>query len=187
MLLLPSARELQVMRLKYLKQRCRRRSGHRPGLDDVTHMQYGTEFFARPNFYYFEKCGRPCYLPLNPAPYIGGTDWAVTEGWPCEYYVPRNQSTGPYCIGKSSGRGDWVRVIGQVRGQLITNEIGQSSDVWDVILITRQTAVRNNWRLQRFGYTDLWIAYAPDMWLGNTGRRNIPFDMPEATATRLDS
>lgn len=201
------------MKLRHLKQRFRLRGGHRPGRRDIrTDRDYigagfGTDivgpstlFLARANFFYFEGCGRPCYLPLNPAPRIGNKDWAVTEGWPCEYYVPsshKKPDDGPYCFDKAGKDGDWVRVIGQVRGQPITNDIGQVSDVWDVIKISDARATRNRELAEshRFvsmvdpGFIDegpiFFIVYAPDIWLGNTGWHEIPWQLPEDTKKLL--
>lgn len=188
-------RELRIMR-----EKLRRRDGHKPGSVDASEaieevVFYLREpifggngtvqqvrqptFMARPNFYYFESCGRPCYLPLFPAPVRGGKDWAVTDGWPCEFRSRHNRSAGPhcYCDGPDQ-QGDWVQVIGQVRGQMTQNEIGQQSDIWNVVVLPVQHATRNVNYLQVIpldsGLTR-YYAFAPDMWLGNTGWRNMPF------------
>ncbi|MBP9827500.1 hypothetical protein KBC99_03415, partial [Candidatus Saccharibacteria bacterium] len=122
-------------RIAIICEHFRHREGHKPGFADVTPIR--TErylvltdggliererqyFLARPNFFYFRGCGRPCYLPLNPGPQIGGPDWAVTEGWPCEFVSKHDRSSGPYCyceVGQQQG--DKLMVIGQIRGQYI--------------------------------------------------------------------
>jgi hypothetical protein len=152
------------------RQRLRRRHGHPPGRVDVSTVEPGRSFLAVPNFYYFEACGRPCYLPLYSAP-SHDTGKPVTEGWPCEFYSRHNRSRGPHCYSQSQGEGDGVLVMGQVRGQSRRNEIGQVSDIWDVILLPPRKATRNAEYLEHRG--DMFVAYAPDIWLGNTGWHGI--------------
>ncbi len=186
------------MNLKHLKQRLRRRSGHKPGLDDVmvdgnTDGHRSTEeIYVRPNFYYFVGWGRPCYLPLNPAPRIGGKDWAITEGWPCEYYIPYSMMTptdGPYCFDKTNRDGDWIKVIGFVQGQEITNEIGQSSDIWYVIEVEAEKATRNvnlAETRQRPDGSMYYILYGSKIWLGNYHVDVPEYNMPESTKKLLE-
>ncbi len=175
--------------LAFARARLRRRDGHKPGWRDVTDLRTeyyfattarGYEqrarqyFMAYPNFYYFSACGRPCYLPLNPALRIGGPDWAVTEGWPCEFRTRHDRSSGPYCYSRNPGRklGERVKVIGQLRGQPIRNDIGQVSDIWDVIWLPKSLATRNQHLLREAREGQCYYAYAPDMWLGNIGVRD---------------
>lgn len=96
----------------------------------------------------------------------------VTEGWPCEFYSQHDKSRGPHCYSASMSRGDLVRVVGQVRGQSRRNEIGEVSDIWDVLLVPGDKVTRNADQLKeaRPGW---YIAYAPDIWLGNTGWHDI--------------
>lgn len=186
------------MKLKHLIRRLKKRSGHKPGLNDVVidglidGIRHTETIYVRPNFYYFEGCGRPCYLPLNPAPRIGGKDWAVTEGWPCEYYIPisrKKPNDGPYCFSKTSHDGDWVKVIGKVRGQLITNEIGQTSDVWYVLEVsygaTRNLDLAERRQLPNGSYW--YVLYAPQMWLGNVDLSVPEYNMPKSTKKLLES
>ncbi len=188
-------RELRIMR-----EKLRRRDGHKPGYVDAsetfeevvyyhrepiiggnsTIRQVAQEIFtARPNFYYLESCGRPCYLPLFPAPIRGGKDWAVTDGWPCEFRSRHDRSAGPHCYCEGPDQpGHLVYVLGQVRGQMTQNEIGQQSDVWNVMMLPSQHATRNVDYLQVIPLdsgTTYYYAFASDMWLGNTGWRNMPF------------
>lgn len=151
--------------------------GHKPGFTDVSTSQLGVPFKARPNFYYFEGCGRPCYLPLNPGPKLGdGTGtWPVTLGWPCEGYFQHDQHAGPHCYSNTPHDGDWVEVVGQVTGPIVTNERHEQSEVWDVIRIPLVRATRNQHLLGEADSDGCVLVYAPDMWLGNTGLHFIPF------------
>jgi hypothetical protein len=60
--------------------------GHPPGRQDVSTMKPGQRFYAVPNFYDFQSCGRPCWLPLYQLPTLQSE--RVTQNWPCEYYDP---------------------------------------------------------------------------------------------------
>jgi hypothetical protein len=170
--------------------------GHLPGRQDVSTMAPGRRFYAVPNFYDFQSCGPPCWLPL----YQRATEKSpfVTDGWPCEYYEPGSVSSGPFCLKPPFGRrpsemadpafsdsGDRVLVICQVTNigksqpaETIRNDIDQSSDIWDMIAlpaahISSDSIVAD--RLSRVaGMPGLYEAFAPDIWLGNTGWHNIP-------------
>jgi len=161
--------------LSFLRERLRRREGRKPSAEDVSISYPGRPFNATPNFYYFAQCGRPCYLPIYPGPRLGGRDWAVTEGWPCEFYSRHERTAGPHCYCETGVKpGDWVQVVAQVRGQMITNEIGHRSDIWDVILLPREKATRNVGLLVPADQ-ESYYGLASDMWLGNTGWHGIPF------------
>ncbi len=174
------------MKFVHFLQRLRCRRGPKPiGPSDNT---LGLTFLVQPNFYYFEGCGRPCWLPLNPAPKRGGPDWAVTDGWPTEpdyadyKYIKRN-----YVLDDPDMVDNYVRVIGQVRSQMTVNEIGQKSDIWDVIAIPPEKATRNTHLIAETDADGNYIVYASDLWLGNTGWRDIPYEMPQATLDLLDT
>ena len=156
------------------------RSGHEPGAADIT-LHSGSSFLARPNFYYFAKCGRPCYQPLYPAPRLGRKDWAVTEGFPCETYEPHGQDKSAHSYSESERDGDQVIVVGQVYGEEITNDIGEKSSLWNVIsLPARQVSYNQHLLRLRHGEAgDYYLVCAPDMWFGNTGRQHVPlYTMP---------
>lgn len=125
-------------------------------------MSLGHRFYAAPNFYDYQKCGRPCWLPLFKLPTQGSTP--VTQGWPCEYYDPHASSAGPYCLQPSAGRtpserangadkysGDRILVICQTTqistggpAQTISNEIGQSSNIWDKVAVPGSHVFNSN-------------------------------------------
>ncbi len=164
--------------------------GHLPGRQDVSTMAPGHRFYAVPNFYEFQSCGRPCWLPLYQSP----TEHSpfVTDGWPCEYYGP-NSSSPPSCVRPPARRttgemakpkvrnsGDRVLVVCQVSSkttQTIKNEIDQSSNIWDMVAVPGSyispdsTAVQLS-QIPRM--PGLYEAFAPDIWLGNTGWHGIP-------------
>lgn len=170
--------------------------GHLPGRQDVSTVAPGQRFYAAPNFYDFQSCGRPCWLPLYQRP----TEKSpfVTDGWPCEYYEPDSTSSGSFCLKPPPGRGpnemadpairnscDRILVICQVtiigKGQAaetIRNEIGQSSDIWDMVAlpgshISSDSVVAG--RLSQIpGMPGFYEAFGPDIWLGNTGWHSIP-------------
>lgn len=172
---------------EYIRQRFLDRAGHKPGLLDVVEPQRGSPFWARPNLYYLQQCGRPCWLPIFAAPATimpgwQNQDWAINTGWPCEHYRPHNKPAGPYCYSRTSHRGDLLRVVGQVSGDLceeLTNEIGQRSDIWNIVLVPSVRVLRNHSLLIHVpagkensgGY---YYAFAPDIWLGNLGWRDMP-------------
>lgn len=161
------------------------RTGHRPGQLDVEHMRRSEPFWARPNFHYFEGCERPCWLPCFPQPRrIKGT--SVTHGYPCEFYADFTRPGGePFCVycGKPP---DWVLVVGQVRGEVTRNERlnwrgrQESSDVWDIVVIP-PGSVKPEWQghlLPYIGSSSV-LAFTSDLWLGNTGWRDLaPFPFP---------
>jgi hypothetical protein len=164
--------------------------GHLPGRLDVSTMSTGHRFYAVPNFYEFQSCGRPCWLPLYQSP----TEQSafVTDGWPCEYYGP-NYSSAPSCTQPPSRRtpsqtvhptaknsGDRVLVVCQVRvsvSQAIHNEAGQSSNIWDMVAVP-ESYISSDSAASRLnpvpGMPGFYEAYGPDIWLGNTGWHDIP-------------
>jgi len=169
--------------------------GHLPGRDDVSTMAPHHQFYAVPNFYFFPSCGRPCWLPLYQQP----TEQSafVTDGWPCEYYGP-NYSSEPSCTQPPTRRttsvmadpadkdsGDRLLVVCQLRqpgnGQpalTIRNQNGQSSNIWDMVAvpasyISRDAPVAGKLS-QVPGMPGFDEAFAPDIWLGNTGWHEIP-------------
>lgn len=169
--------------------------GHLPGRLDVSTMTPGRRFYAIPNFYYDQSCGRPCWLPLYEAPIENSA--FVTNGWPCEYYGP-NHSPSPSCVTPPPGRprslmanpaekasGDQLLVLCQTRkqgnrqpAQDVHNQNGQDSDVWDMVAVPQAYISPDSpaWgRLSQVpGMPGFYKAYAPDMWLGNTGWHSIP-------------
>jgi len=168
-------------------QLSRERHGHKPGPIDVSTKIRGLNFYAVPNFYYFEGCERPCWLPFYHRPQRNddlGMGFAVTKNWPYENYSelplpdiePRWETSPP--------RGDSVLVIGQVRGQRTRNEIRRHSRLWNVALIPLDKATPSGLELcqrQSLLGQEFLIAYAPDLWLGNTGRHGIPYRPAPAT------
>jgi hypothetical protein len=169
--------------------------GHLPGRQDVSTMASGHRFFAVPNFYYFQACGRPCWLPLYQQP----TEQSafVTDGWPCEYYGP-NYSSAPSCTQPPSRRtagemadpavkdsGDRLLVICQTTRlnagsatPTIHNQVGQGSDIWDMVAVPKAYISSDSPAAGRIaqvsGMPGFYQAYAPDIWLGNTGWHDIP-------------
>ncbi len=174
-------------------------SGQLPGRLDVSTMSPGQRFYAVPNFYFFQSCGRPCWLPLYQLPTEESA--FVTNGWPCEYYGP-NTSSEPSCLQPPSQRtpsemrdpanrnsGDRVLVVCQVTqiskeqvADTIHNEVGQSSDIWDMVAVpksyisTDSTAAGHLHQVP--GMPGFYEAYGPDIWLGNTGWHSIPCKLP---------
>lgn len=164
--------------------RLRPRWGHDPGPRDVSTMISGKTFVAKPNFKYFRQNARPCYLPIyyrpqNPSKKELGQ--AITYGWPCEAYRWHNQKSGPACWSQSKrpSDGDWVQVIGQVRGERIRDERLIYSDIWNIVLVpvgraTEWAEIHGCQMVNRDG-RDYYIGYAADIWMGNTGWHNIPY------------
>jgi hypothetical protein len=170
--------------------------GHLPGRLDVSAMSPGRRFYALPNFYEFQSCGRPCWLPLYQLP----TEQSafVTDGWPCEYYEPNSTSNGPFCLQPPSRRtpseradpavrnsGDRVLVVCQVtqisKGQAaptIRNQVGKSSNIWDMVAVPGSYISRDSAAAGRLslvpGMPGFYEAFGPDIWLGNTGWHGIP-------------
>lgn len=157
------------------------RHGHEPGPVDVSTMESGEIFEARPNFYYFEACGRPCYLPLYSQP-SHAFGLPVTEGWPCEYYDAHSKGRGPHCVERNRPDGDWIQVVGQVRGQRLRSEHvlasgeHESSDIWDVVEVPVEKLRADAPALVESSAKYYALAYAPDIWLGNTGWHDIVYD-----------
>jgi hypothetical protein len=169
--------------------------GHLPGRIDVSTMAPHHQFYAVPNFYFLASCGRPCWLPLYQEP----TEQSafVTDGWPCEYYGP-NPSSEPSCVQPPPRRttsemadpanknsGDWLLVICQVThfdngkpAQSIRNEIYQTSNIWDMVAVPASYISSDSPTASPLsqvpGMPGFDEAYAPDMWLGNTGWHDIP-------------
>jgi hypothetical protein len=146
-------------------------------------MEPGQHFRARPNFYYFESLpgGRPGWLPLFHRPQRNddiGRGHAATDNFPYEDYSWLGYDRLVHRWDASPIDGNWVTVIGQVFGQPTRNEILDTSDLWDVVLLDPEDATDEGRKLcQRRiirGRENL-IAYAPDIWLGNTGWHAIPF------------
>jgi hypothetical protein len=157
-------------------------------------MTPGQRFYAVPNFYFDQSCGRPCWLPLYEATTENSA--FVTNEWPCEYYGP-NHSASPSCITPPPGRarslmadpatkdsGDRLLVLCQTRtqgigsaAQDIYNQVGQDSDIWDQVAVPKAYISSDSPALGLSpvpGMPGFYKAYAPDMWLGNTGWHNIP-------------
>jgi hypothetical protein len=171
--------------------------GHAPGRHDVSTMSRGHRFYAVANFYYFRSCGRPCWLPLYQLP-TEKKSAGLTDGWPCEYYEPGSAPNGPYCLHPPAGRtpsemanprhkysGDRVLVVCQTTridkqrvAQTIHNEAVQASNIWDMVAVPRSYISPNGvvaGRLRQVpGMPGFYEAYAPDIWLGNTGWHSIP-------------
>lgn len=149
--------------------RVRPHQGHKPGWSDV--RGHGLPFEARPNFYYFEGCGRPCWLPIYPEPRIM-VGCSLTRNWPFELWKPPNGSR----VG-----GHYVKVIRQVRGEGVRNEILQYSDVWNLILIPKEHIDPRTRHLTDQDPEDdrYYLGFAADLWLGNTGwHQPTPFEGP---------
>jgi hypothetical protein len=168
--------------------------GHLPGRDDVSTMAPHQRFYAVPNFYYLPSCGRPCWLPLYQQP----TEQSafVTDGLPCEYYGP-NHSSEPSCIQPPTRRtksemadparkdsGDKLLIVCQLRqlgnGQAlptIHNQNGQGSNIWDMVAVPVSYISPDSpaGQLNQVpGMPEFDEAFAPDIWLGNTGWHGIP-------------
>jgi len=169
--------------------------GHAPGRPDVSTLSLGHRFYAVLNFYYFQKCGRPCWQPLYQMPSEGSA--GLTQGWPCEYYDPASAAGGQYCLKPPPGRtasemadahnvnsGDRILVfcqvthIGSAQAQLVQNQEKQASRIWDMIALPRSRLAPNDVLAGKLsqvpGMPGFYEAYAPDIWLGNTGWHDIP-------------
>ncbi len=174
-----------------LYQKLRRRRGTKPGLFDVSCILTGEAFYATPNFYYFEDCGRPCWLPLNPAPKRGGPNWAVTDGWPSEinpdHLIIQLQPSGYISALHKMDHGDKVLVVGEVRGEIARDEVGNKSDLWYVIACPPDKVVRNAHLIKERDNEGNYIVYANSLWLGNTGSHGISYTMPQATLDLLET
>jgi hypothetical protein len=160
-----------------------------PGRQDVSTMAPGKRFYAVPNFYEDQGCGRPCWLPLYQQPTEASAD--VTQGWPCEYYQQDQTSSSPTCVNPPAGRtaaemvnpadknsGDRVLVVCQVMGEVIRDDGGQTSPYWDMVAVPRSEISPDSTALGHLdqvphmpGYYE---AYGPDIWLGNTKGHDIP-------------
>lgn len=168
--------------------------GHLPGRIDVSTMALRHRFYAVPNFYYLPSCGRPCWLPLYQQPTQQSA--FVTDGRPCEYYGP-NHSSEPSCIQAPTRRtksemadpankdsGDRLLVVCQLRqlsnGQAlptIHNQNGQGSNIWDMVAVPASYLSTDSPAGQLSpvpGMPGFDEAFAPDIWLGNTGWHGIP-------------
>lgn len=76
--------------------------------------------------------------------------------------------------------GDRVLVVCQVRvntTQAIHNEVGQASNIWDMVAVPRADISSDSaaGRLKQVaGMPGFYEAFGPDIWLGNTGWHDIP-------------
>jgi hypothetical protein len=168
--------------------------GHLPGRLDVSTMSPGHRFYAVPNFYEFQSCGRPCWLPLYQLPTLQSA--RVTDGWPCEYYGP-NPSSEPSCTKPPATRarsqmadpvvmnsGDRLLVVCQVTqigngrpAETISNSVEQSSNIWDMVAVPASYISPDSPAQGLAQVPDMpgfYEAFAPDMWLGDTGSHDIP-------------
>jgi hypothetical protein len=120
---------------------------------------------------------RPCFQPLRRRPEFGSGDVSellnrvVTHKdrqaaiWPFEAY------------GKF--KGDFLKVICQVKGQEVTNVYGDRSAIWDVVEVpvnlvnsaavspTANTDI--GVKIDSHGQIQAVYAYVPDLWQGNHG------------------
>lgn len=136
------------------------RRGHRPGWSDIGPVNSDPKgppwFLAKPNFNYYEACGRPCWLPAYPAPRIA-PGWSLTDGWPMEDWPSHEEH-------------DFVAVVGQVHGEMLRSEhvlpdgSFEQSDIWNMVAIPTDRLVDPD--TTAIGYK---IGYMADLWLGNTG------------------
>jgi hypothetical protein len=173
-------------RLYLIRAKLKRRRGHKPGWSDIRpalqvvekdlgahlvnprqsklasdeELKAALPFWARPNFYYFEGCGRPCWLPVYPEPRIM-KGCSLTLNWPYESWQPPDGS--PIM-------GHFVEVLRQVRGERLRNEILQYSDIWNLIRIPQDRIDPRTRHLAKPAPDgDGYVGYAADLWLGNTG------------------
>lgn len=169
--------------------------GHLPGRQDVSTMAHGHRFYAVPNFYFFQSCGRPCWLPLYQLP----TEQSafVTDGWPCEYYGP-NRSSTPSCTlppprrkpseladSADKNSGDRLLVLCQTThlgrdgtAATIHNQVTQGSNIWDMVAVPKSYISRDSPAAGHLtevsAMQGFYQAFGPDMWFGNTGWHGIP-------------
>ena len=139
---------------------------HIPGAQDVSTMVRGQPFIATPNFMYFAKCGRPCWLPLYPTPQLNGSD-KVTDNFPYERFA--------------GNPGNSIKVVCQVKGDVLRDETGGSSSLWDKVIIPqgaqnvlKRSAFQTTTSLNPTPDSKGFYAYGADIWLGNTGEHGIP-------------
>lgn len=148
-------------------------------------MKKGVPFLAKPNYRNFRQELRPCYMPIYHRPQLpteSELGQAITNGWPCEGYWWHNQTAGPNCLARKGVEkgGDWITVIRQVWGQQIRDEHFRRSKVWDAVLVpvehASDWAQRHHCRLKELNGAYYYVGFTPDIWLGNTGWRDIPYD-----------
>jgi len=158
------------------------RHGHPPGASDVSTLDPGESFKARPNFYYYRSIGWPSYMPVYQLPELD-RGAAITEGWPCEFRSTKRRArwAGPHCINCDDPAGDWVLVVNQVHGESVRNERRlssgrhESSDIWNRIKVPIDKLKPGvTLDLLEIDSTGGFVyGYVPDLWFGNTGWHNL--------------
>lgn len=150
-------------------------------------MKQGECFQGRPNYRKFRQGPFPRYMPIYhqahlPTKFSLGR--AITKHWPREAYHWRaSRASATRMVEKGRpGDGDWIMVIGQVRSEMVYDDRGAHSNLWDVVLVPvkRATKWAERYNCQRldsdWGGEDCYIGFTPDIWLGNTGWHYIAYD-----------
>lgn len=100
---------------------------------------------------------------------------AVNEHWPCEAYWDHDRTAGSACYSVDPHDGDWVEVVGQARGQVLRDEAGNRSEVWNQVVLPRAFLVLGAESMLAIAPDGVnYLAYMADLWLGNTGWRDLP-------------
>jgi hypothetical protein len=171
-------------------------NGHQPGAWDIQPAPHGLLYAVANmvNLYQqgpqpgapLERCERPCWEPLQAQAAIS-LGHAVTDGWPCEAYIP---SAGSYCNGQPEGRapsqmwipgfpasGDKVLIVCQTIGQPISDKNPireQASSVWDGIAVPSALIKPAERKALHAipGMPGFLKAFGADLFFSNTGFHN---------------
>ena len=158
--------------------------GHAPGAVDVRSHGFGYPFSARFNFRCCNVKGRPYGLPLWGPLYPQPANNAV-KGHTINKHWPHEAVWKHWLSPVFPSSGNWVQVAGQVLGEVLHDEAGHWSGLWNVVLVPLHQFRR---RARRFGHEyqqvtrngqTFFVTYASDLWMGNTGWHGIPYQ-PES-------
>lgn len=155
---------------------------HVPGVEDVSTMVRGQPFRATPNFSYFEKCGRPCWLPLYRSPrLIAGT--TVTNNFPYERFAGNSgnalkvvcQFVAGTSLNIAQQLDDGYRLQNE---HILSNGILEYSNLWDKVVVPDEALLPSHMPnlagLEPTPDGQSHYVWGADIWLGNTGDHGIP-------------
>lgn len=145
-------------------------------------MVRGRQFTATPNFYYFELCGRPCWLPLYRTPrLIPGT--TVTNNFPYERFAGNSGYTLKVVCQVVSGTGLSIarQLVGGYRLQnehRLPNGGLEASNLWDKVAVPDEALLPAHRPdisgLEATPDGQSHYVWGSDLWFGNTGNHGIP-------------